>query len=66
MKLFGVAGISISHHHHHSAWQKTELHRVYRDRRMTMMDWVMGADRDTRPLGMDVVTGSIYIWETSG
>jgi len=70
-----VAGKSVSHHHHHSAWQRTELWRVYghtgmtdmdwatgadRDTGMTEMDWVMGADGDTGVTEMDGGTGSIY------
>jgi len=38
-----VAGKSISHHHLHSAWQRTELQRVYGDTGMTELDWATWA-----------------------
>jgi hypothetical protein len=56
-----VAGKSVSYHHFHSAWQRTELHPIYRDTGMTVMDWAMGADRDTGVMEMDGETGSIYL-----
>jgi len=46
----GVAGKSVSHHHHHSAWQRTERWGVYGDTEMTEVDWAKG---------------NIY-WETPG
>ena len=39
----GVAGISVSHHHRHSAWQRTERWRVYGDTGMTEVDWATGS-----------------------
>ena len=39
----GVAGKSVSHHHRHSAWQRTERWRVYRDTGMTEVDWATGS-----------------------
>jgi hypothetical protein len=41
-----VAGKSVSHHHCHSAWQKTELQLVYGDTGMMETDWAMGAYGD--------------------
>lgn len=41
-----VVGKYISYHHH-PAWLRTELQRVYRDTGMTEMDWVMGVERVT-------------------
>jgi len=55
-----VVGKSVSHHHRHSAWQRTELRRVYGDTGMTEMDWATGADGDTGVTEMDGATGSIY------
>jgi len=55
-----VAGKSVSHHHRHLAWQRTELRRVYGDTGMTEMDWATGADGDTGVMEMDGATGSIY------
>jgi hypothetical protein len=34
-----VVGKSVSHHHRHSAWQRSELRRVYGDTGMMEMDW---------------------------
>ena len=48
-----VAGKSVSHHHRHSAWQRTERRRVYGDTRMTEMDWAPGAYGDTGVTQMD-------------
>jgi len=39
----GVAGKSVSHHHSHSAWQRTERWRVYGDTGMTEVDWATGS-----------------------
>jgi len=56
-----VAGKSVSHHHHHhSAWQRTELRRVYLDTGMMETDWATGAYGDTGVAEMDGVTGGIY------
>jgi len=41
-----VAGKSVSHHHRHSAWRRTELRRVYKDTGMMETDWAMGAYGD--------------------
>jgi hypothetical protein len=41
-----VAGKSVSHHHRHSAWQRTELRRVYGDTGMMETDWATGAYGD--------------------
>jgi hypothetical protein len=41
-----VEGKSISHHHCYSAWQRTELRRVYGDTGMMETDWATGAYRD--------------------
>jgi hypothetical protein len=49
-----VAGKSVSHHHRHSAWQRTERRRMYGDTGMTEMDWATGVTE------MDGATGSIY------
>jgi len=38
-----AAGKSVSHNHRHSAWQRTELRRVYGDTGMMEKDWAMGA-----------------------
>ena len=55
-----VAAKSVSHHHHQSTWQRTELRRVYGDERMMDMDCATGAKGDTRVAEMDGVTGGIY------
>jgi len=55
-----VAGKSVSHHHRHSAWQRTELRRVNGDTGMTEMDWATGADGDSGVTEMDRATGSTY------
>ena len=39
----GVAGKSVSHHHRHSAWHRTERWRVYGDTGITEVDWAMGS-----------------------
>ena len=41
-----VEGKSVSYHHRHSAWQRTELRWVYGNTQMMVMDWVTGAYRD--------------------
>jgi len=41
-----VAGTSVSHHHRHSACQRTELRRVYTDPGMMETDWATGAYGD--------------------
>jgi hypothetical protein len=56
-----VVGASISHHHRHSAWKRTEPREVYGDTWMTKMDWAMGADGDTALTEMDRATCSIYL-----
>jgi hypothetical protein len=38
-----VAGKSVSHHHRHSAWQRTERWRVCGDTGMTEMSWATGS-----------------------
>ena len=38
-----VVGKSVSHHHRHSAWQRTELRRVYGDTGMMETDCATGA-----------------------
>ena len=58
---YAVARKSVSHHHRHSAWQRTELRRVYGDTGMTEMDWATGADGDTGVTEMEGATGSIYL-----
>jgi len=55
-----VAGKSVSHHHRHSDWQRTEVRQVYGDTGMIETDWAMGAYGDTGVAEMDGVTGSIY------
>ena len=55
-----VAVKSISHHHHQSTWQGTELRLVYGNTRMTETDWARGVYRDTGVAEMDGVTGGIY------
>jgi hypothetical protein len=52
-----VVGKSVSHHHHHSAWQKTELWQEYRGTGMMEMDRVTGADGDIGVTEMDRATG---------
>jgi len=51
---------SVSHHHRHSTWQKTELWRQSRGTVLMEMDWATGADRDSGVTEMDRVMGSIY------
>jgi len=52
--LHSVGGKSLSHHHRHWAWQRTERQRVYGDPVMTKMDLVTAvADRGR-------ATGSIH------
>ena len=41
----GVAGKSVSHHYRHSAWQRTERQRVYRDTGMMETDWATAGVR---------------------
>jgi hypothetical protein len=41
-----VAGKSVSYNHSHSAWQRTELQRMYGDTGMMETDWVTGAYGD--------------------
>jgi hypothetical protein len=41
-----VAGKSVSHHHRHSGWQRTELRRVYGDTGMMETDWATGVYGD--------------------
>ena len=60
--MYGVVGKSLSHHHRHSAWQRTELKWVYKDIGMTEMDRAMGADGDTGVKAMVNATGSIVRW----
>jgi len=48
------------HRHHHSAWQSTELRRVYGDTGMMEMDWVTWRDGDTGVTEMNGATGTIY------
>jgi hypothetical protein len=55
-----VAGKTVSHHHRHSASQKTELQRVYGDTGMTEMYWGTGAVGDPGVTEMYGATGSIY------
>jgi len=55
-----VAGKSVSHHHNHSALQRTELRRVSGDTGMTEMDGAMCTNRDTGVMAMDRAMGSIY------
>jgi len=50
---YAVAGRSISHHHHRSTWQRTELQRVYGDTRMMETDWATWAYGDTGVEEMD-------------
>ena len=54
-----VAGKSVSYHHHQSAWQRTELRRVYRDTGMMETDWVTEGYGDTGMAEIDRVTGDI-------
>jgi len=56
----GVAGKSVSHHHRHSAWQRTERRRVCGDTGMTEMGWATGAYGDAGVTEMGCATGSIY------
>ena len=56
-----MAGKSVSHHHRHSAWQRTELQPVYGDTGLTEIDCATGADRNTGVMKMDRATGSIYL-----
>ena len=35
-----VAGKSVFHYHHHSAWQRTEQQQVYRNTEMMDVNWV--------------------------
>ena len=56
-----VAGKSVSHHHRHSTWQRTELQRVYADTGMMETDWATLAYGDTGVPEMDGVMGSIYL-----
>jgi len=44
----GVAGKSVSHHHRHSDWQRTEPRRVYGDKGMTETHSVTRAYGDQR------------------
>jgi hypothetical protein len=60
-----VAGKSVSHHHRHSAWQRTELRLGYGDTGMMQTGWPTGANRDTGVAEMDGVTGA-YSGETPG
>jgi len=62
LHLNAVAGKSVSHHHHHSAWQRSERWQVYRDTGMMEMekDWVTGAYGDAGVMEMGCATGSIY------
>jgi len=39
----GVAGKSVSHHHRHSAWHRTERWWVYGDSGITEVDWATGS-----------------------
>jgi len=55
-----MAGKSISHHHCKSAWQRTELQRVYAGTGMTETDWETGVYWDTGVAEMDGVMGGIY------
>jgi hypothetical protein len=48
----------------HSAWQRTELRRVYGDTGMMETDWATGAYGDTGVAVMDGVTGGIYSGDT--
>ena len=45
--LLAVVGKSVSHHHRHSTWQKTEQWREYGDTGMMEMDWAIGTYGDT-------------------
>jgi len=54
-----VAGNSISHHHRHSAWQRTELQREYGEEWITEMGWAMAAYWDGGVAEMGCTTGSI-------
>jgi hypothetical protein len=54
-----VVGKSVSHHHRHSAWQRTELQQVLGDTWMMETDWATGY-RDTGVAELDRVTGSIH------
>jgi len=60
-----VAGNSVSHHHRHSAWQRTELRRVYGDRGMMEPDWATGAYGDQGWRRWTERRG-VYIRETPG
>ena len=56
-----MAGKSVSHHHCHSAWQRTELRWVYGDTVMTEMGCVTAAYRDAGVTEMGCATGSMYL-----
>jgi len=49
--MAGVAGKSVSHHHRHSAWQRTERRRVYGDTGMMETDWATAGVRRYRGNG---------------
>jgi len=55
-----VVGKSVSHHHRHSAWQRTEQWRVYRDTGMMEMDRATAAVQRCRSNG-DGLTNEEYI-----
>ena len=57
----GVAGKSVSHHHRHSAWQRTEPRRVCGDTGMTEMGWATAAYGDAGVTEMGCATGSIFL-----
>jgi hypothetical protein len=47
-QMGGVVGKSISHHHRHSAWQRTAAWCLYEDTGMMETDWATGAYGDER------------------
>jgi len=56
-----MAGKFVSHHHRHSAWQRTELWRVYGDTGVMETDWATAGVRRYRGSG-DVRNDGEYIF----
>ena len=56
-----MAGKSVSHHHHQSTWQRTELRQVYGNTGMMKTDCMMGVCGDIGVAEIDGVKGGRYL-----